>query len=361
MEARRIKTEPKDFNSNHRLCRLCMSEELLEDITKEDELSKWLSDYLSIVVSSNDHLSQVICSMCRIRLTEFHQFRTRCQEVQCILQSMTGGKGVSQLTNNSGTDSESLLHLMDKEEEQNDLSIQCDLCDKAFTTKKQLFNHNRTHASKKYACDRCGKSFVRRDHLNKHIKSHKDNSEDYETPCIVIKNESAESLCDMIVIEETKIESRTNSEDEARIAIPETESSTINKNIPKPFKCEICRKSYRFRSRLEYHKKFTHGKKKHECPICEKPFSYPHHMKDHMRTHEPLSMRQPKKTDNCDARPFKCNVCQKAFQTDRSLAHHKRYRHGPKNHKCHICGFRFAMACRLARHVHTHNRDRNSQ
>lgn len=43
-------------------------------------------------VSREDGISQAICALCRLQLTEFHQFRIRCQDVQNVLHSMMLGE-----------------------------------------------------------------------------------------------------------------------------------------------------------------------------------------------------------------------------------------------------------------------------
>ncbi|XP_021703457.1 zinc finger protein 62-like [Aedes aegypti] len=76
-------------------CRLCLSEESLDHVFKEDHLREWIMDLLSIQISNDDRMSQVICAICRIRLSEFHQFRVRCQEVQEVLKAMIKDKPVT--------------------------------------------------------------------------------------------------------------------------------------------------------------------------------------------------------------------------------------------------------------------------
>lgn len=101
-----IKREPETTKSPLQVCRLCLSEEILDDVFGEEGLQQWISEYLSITVnrgivkpsrkllhnlsflqvSSEDIMSRAICTICRCRLIEFHQFHVRCQEVQDVLQ-----------------------------------------------------------------------------------------------------------------------------------------------------------------------------------------------------------------------------------------------------------------------------------
>lgn len=45
-----IKTEPGDYRNPYEVCRLCLSEEALNDVFDEEGLHQWISDYLSIMV-----------------------------------------------------------------------------------------------------------------------------------------------------------------------------------------------------------------------------------------------------------------------------------------------------------------------
>lgn len=56
MEPIEIKNEPIDLDEKNQICRLCLSEESLESVFKEEGLHKWISDFLSIVVRDNSSL-----------------------------------------------------------------------------------------------------------------------------------------------------------------------------------------------------------------------------------------------------------------------------------------------------------------
>lgn len=407
--------EPKGniFNNSSQICRLCMSKESLSDMYKEYGLHQWIEDYLSIMVSVEDNMSKLICTVCRTRLTEFHQFRSRCQDVQGILLSMNRTSGIE--TEHTGE--QPVKDPVMSKVEQSDLPVQCEVCYKVFKTNKQLFNHNRIHRPKRHKCIQCGKSFVRREHLDKHIKIHVEKIEekaelqqqtDSTKFCVAIptadielsaeepyhprlpvlqpnaikleppdndltdeahldhqeihtEGRLAEDLEDMIDIEEMKVENRSDSDEVTPSDAPKDTISTKGKSVEKLFKCDLCPKSFRLKCRLGFHKQYTHGTKQHECPICGRPFGFRHHMEQHIRTHESIQERQRLDTEQDNSRLFQCDLCQKTFKTQKALAHHKRYRHGPKTHECHICGFQFTLACRLAKHLRSHSRRRESK
>ncbi|KAL4085208.1 hypothetical protein QTP88_027067 [Uroleucon formosanum] len=48
--------------------------------------------------------------------------------------------------------------------------FKCGVCDKVFTTKSNMFRHNRSHNNKKFTCIECQQMFSRRDGLVNHIQ-----------------------------------------------------------------------------------------------------------------------------------------------------------------------------------------------
>ncbi|XP_029724064.2 zinc finger protein 454 [Aedes albopictus] len=392
----KVKIESKSHVIPRQVCRLCLGEKLLNNIFLENVLHQWISAYLSIEVSTEDHMSQLICAGCRIRLTEFHQFRLRCQEVQCVQLSMIHmSTGVNDPAKDIGTIAQVQLV---GEEEQSALSIVCEVCHKVFKTNKQLFNHRRIHKPKKHRCTSCRKSFVRREHLDKHIKMHNakleegnelqnkepstrasnstelgllTNQLDHQFPDqqpISVKLEPldedisygeskfSDSVEPMIDIGQPKVEERSDSEVETPSdgLMANDKPNPEEKCVEKPFKCDLCQKRFLKKRRLDFHTRYIHGAKSHICPICERPFRFRHHMLDHTRTH--LSPHERQQMGDQNARPFECDVCHKTFKIQKALYHHKRYRHGPKNHACQLCGFQFALASRLAKHMKGHDR-----
>lgn len=148
--------------SEGQICRLCMSEESLEDVFKDEQLREWIWEFLAIKISIDDCMSQVICTICRIRLTEFHQFRTGCHEVQEVLQALIPDRL-------NGFDADAPVQPI---KNQNDSPIRCEVCRMVFKDEKQLMAHKRTHETERYLCTICQKSFETRVYLNDHLEIH---------------------------------------------------------------------------------------------------------------------------------------------------------------------------------------------
>lgn len=131
-EAVRIKSEE--------MCRLCLSDESLEDIFSDQSLPQWISEFLSIKVSIHDHMSRSICTICRIRVSEIREFQVRCQDVQAVLRSMLG----------QGSVSSSRLPDQIGDVAENDHTDQaesgCWFCEKSFVKRQDLEQHMIDHA-----------------------------------------------------------------------------------------------------------------------------------------------------------------------------------------------------------------------
>nr|XP_029724059.1 zinc finger protein 677-like [Aedes albopictus] len=160
-------------------------------------------------------------------------------------------------------------------------------------------------------------------------------------------------------------------------------------------KCEFCGKVFPVKSKLSNHMKI-HMTRKYKCSICGKGFQQPSALARHtMRLHpkiivhnepaklnatrsadkpqpvltqcevvlkqEPVSYepdvgRTPTNVDQNETADLQleCDLCDKKFKLKKNLQDHRRNVHGPKRHKCPVCGKLFASKERLGRHTHVH-------
>lgn len=66
----------------------------------------------------------------------------------------------------------------------------------------------------------------------------------------------------------------------------------------RPYKCNLCTKTFRSRSNLKVHKDEHEGIKRYSCSYCDRKFLVRGNMLKHVRRH-------------IGERPFKCELCEK--------------------------------------------------
>lgn len=376
--AKRNRIESSGAKFRQRVCRLCLSEESLEDIFSENELHQWILDLLSINVTGEDPLGHVICDVCQLRITEFHQFRTRCQEVQIVLQSMMRDQKVP--SEKESTDSDEINRI-----------VKTEPCEEiGHVTELEEVNHS-------------GRIDGNDD--GAHRISQKE-----------MENEETIGIDDEIYIEEIKIESLMNDNEESvdsvidESVIRKGKASTRSIQVTQKdeniqsVQCNMRNKKYQTKQNLSVHKRTAHGPKKHNCKVCAASFPHPKDLNRHEQTKQHIKKKSavgdslPNPTGNdkkntkhpcskcnrtfsrqCQLEnheklhdvtsnedqplgaeskelEWQCNICSKSFADKEKLRLHKRH-HKPKNLECHICGKPFLFSFSLNRHTKTHDVD----
>ncbi|XP_056390175.1 zinc finger protein 646-like [Hyla sarda] len=94
----------------------------------------------------------------------------------------------------------------------------------------------------------------------------------------------------------------------------ELESHQESHKEERPYKCNLCDKSYRHAGSLVNHKK-THQIGLYTCLICQKEYSNPMGLKSHLRIHS-------------EEKRFKCEQCGEAFRMSQQLYNHRKSLHG---------------------------------
>ncbi|GMT15942.1 hypothetical protein PFISCL1PPCAC_7239, partial [Pristionchus fissidentatus] len=97
----------------------------------------------------------------------------------------------------------------------------------------------------------------------------------------------------------------------------------------RPYKCEKCNLSFKYRSGVEQHRKKAHSSLKAVNVILKE--SCVNHLQAHERTHT-------------RDRPFKCDHCGSRFLTNSKFKEHERTHTGERPFKCEECGLTFARA-----------------
>lgn len=108
-------------------------------------------------------------------------------------------------------------------------------------------------------------------------------------------------------------------------------------NEAKPYSCEICGKSFKFKNGLSIHKAVHDPVPKITCEVCGKKF----HVMAHYRRHNSY---------HANERKFACDTCDKRFNSAEILRVHKRIHTDERPFDCSECGKTFRTAGCVSRH-----------
>ncbi|XP_061185006.1 uncharacterized protein LOC133193022 [Saccostrea echinata] len=118
------------------------------------------------------------------------------------------------------------------------------------------------------------------------------------------------------------------------------------KTLPKPakYQCNVCGKSYKGNTNLNYHMATHTGIRPHKCSICGKAFTQKSTLRTHFRIHT-------------GEKPYKCRTCVRAFADYSTCMKHERTHSGEKPYACPVCGKCFAQSGNMLRHRQTHRKN----
>ncbi|KAI5631830.1 PR domain zinc finger protein 5-like isoform X13 [Phthorimaea operculella] len=234
----------------------------------------------------------------------------------------------------------------------------CDVCSAGFITPKSLHNHKKSlHLAESVKCNCCTKVFISREKARQHeLKVHKKDKRYLMSMCrlcnerfktydlkkkhlkeahgvsvgAVVDPEKFKCLaCDKCFSKKVSLhyhterfhmmlkEHKCTECDEEFYTLPDLEGHMVKHSSDRKYSCETC-PNIRFKTAkaLSMHVKRHHlMERPHACPECDMKFFRPGELKAHMPKHTGL-------------REFKCEVCQKAFGRQKTLAEHRRKRPG---------------------------------
>ena len=149
--------------------------------------------------------------------------------------------------------------------------MSCDLCTKAFASRKSLSKHKKIHSGiKKYNCKHCNKSFGKSSELERHI---------------LIHTREKTHKC-------TKCDKSFSRDDTLK------QHSLIHSG-EKPRKCTQCDKSFVQRGDLKRHLLIHSGEKPHKCIWCNYSCNTAFSLKTHIKKHTGEKLHQ------CNQREYK--------------------------------------------------------
>ncbi|KAM4525461.1 zinc finger protein 646 isoform 1-T2 [Odontesthes bonariensis] len=221
-------------------------------------------------------------------------------------------------------------------------SFQCTICGKENSNASALKSHLRNHTSlKKYSCAECGKAFRlasqlathQRVHLARKAKEESYRKIDMEFFTQETENDQPHQLSEQS--ENVKITAENSPSEHKMEEICYSQSESCDDAVNRPFRCDLCDKSYIHHRSLTNHKK-THQVGTFECTVCFKLFNNMAALYSHQRTHKARNETEHSLTGvsqagttldqfsphSQDALVNFCHLCQVLFPNDEEFQEH---------------------------------------
>jgi uncharacterized Zn-finger protein len=134
-------------------------------------------------------------------------------------------------------------------------------------------------------------------------------------------------------------------DDKITIEEHETVDQDSKKKEVRSHECEVCKKRYSKKSKLQRHFLVHTGERPYICKLCNKSFTEKGKLKRHSLSHT-------------GERPYMCNVCNRSFTLLCNLKTHILTHTGERPHICNFCSKSFIQLCNLKKHIMIHTGER---
>ncbi|KAK0087869.1 hypothetical protein PV325_013858 [Microctonus aethiopoides] len=254
--------------------------------------------------------------------------------------------------------------------------IQCSICKKWFLNNDSMITHLRSHCNsiagrEGFPCQICQQIYPDETSLHDHMVSHMETNSPLE--CTVCERKFAYKwrprshiqafmshgcldICNCCENESTGGQTVRRTDIDNRLHCQACKMNdakpnksyrpNVNIHVPtnagvKPFRCNLCQRSFAQRAALNNHMLAHSGEKPHACNICEKTYKRKSELVRHSMVHT-------------GERPYECKECLMTFREKAKLNSHMLVHTGEKPHECHICHKACARKSDLNSHMLSH-------
>lgn len=229
-----------------------------------------------------------------------------------------------------------------------DISNQCKLCGKCYSSKANLSRHNYISHTKNNSitCKDCGRTFKHKYSFREHLRFKQRG---------LNKNDCSDARKYRL-----KLQSNNN-----RRHIVQTNKTNNRINVVQ-YVCQVCEMKFADKNALQKHEK-THIVSKYKCNDCGQQFETNVILGQHILEKHSVSITVNQNeqttenviTQNTSSRPsndisVQCKICFKVLKTSSYLSNHMRLHSGVKPFKCDKCNMAFRFKPNLRIHKRKH-------
>ncbi|XP_071488425.1 uncharacterized protein [Diadema antillarum] len=128
-------------------------------------------------------------------------------------------------------------------------------------------------------------------------------------------------------------------------------------NQASPVQCEVCGQFYKSKQNLAIHMRLHTGMQPFSCTHCPKSFIHPHPLEVHMKSKHNIFMTNMTKSSHAEevimtpeGPRYKCQHCPKLLASKNGRRKHERWHLGLRPYRCDVCGKAFKQSHHMKRH-----------
>ena len=330
-----------------------MSDKMCEKLHRGDSFNK-VGDNHNVKVASDQNQSlKSGCEIMRSKTKREKQSKATVCSAEIIQTENSSDKDNNIPSKIRSTPKKKSYKMTDKSNQkitatEETKSFTCKYCKKIYLTESKLIAHENLHDDiKSYTCSYCDKIYWSENSFNLHEQKHT-GDEPYEcTTC-------GKTFVSDVVLhshKEQHVEAHTDGKPYSRV-------------------CGYCGELYTSKCMFENHQRTHTGEKPFKCDICPKAFVSKSLLRKHNKCHDKKnacsycdnrfstkSALMNHERTHTGEKPYACDLCPEGFRTARMLVHHKKMHTGQKNYLCSYCSKCTWTKKDLIRHEKIHMRE----